>query len=258
MIKFFRHIRQKLLSENKFSKYLLYAIGEIILVVIGILIALSINNWNENLKLDKEEITILENLNKNLILAKNQSDSLISYEKRLIKDIITVINYESNNLLINKDSIGIITFKNALWNLDSHLLVVNAYEDLKNTNKLELIKNQGLKEKFTSLEINLIELKIMLDDRLNFQQIRVDNIAENNINFIPFLKSSFPTIDISNEKSNDYSKILNSRRIRNLLGIKLFMTKDILISKENLGREIKNLISLIEMEVKENKPLTND
>jgi hypothetical protein len=47
MIKFFRKIRQKLLSENKFSKYLLYAIGEIILVVIGILIALWINNKNE-------------------------------------------------------------------------------------------------------------------------------------------------------------------------------------------------------------------
>ncbi|NKI30944.1 DUF6090 family protein [Croceivirga thetidis] len=50
MIKFFRRIRQKLLSENKFSKYLLYAIGEIVLVVIGILIALQINNWNENKK----------------------------------------------------------------------------------------------------------------------------------------------------------------------------------------------------------------
>jgi len=50
MIKFFRKIRQKLLSENKFSKYLIYAVGEIILVVIGILIALSINNWNENKK----------------------------------------------------------------------------------------------------------------------------------------------------------------------------------------------------------------
>ena len=47
MIKFFRKIRQQLLVENKFSKYLLYAIGEIILVVIGILIALQINNWNE-------------------------------------------------------------------------------------------------------------------------------------------------------------------------------------------------------------------
>ena len=47
MIKFFRKIRQKLLAENKFSKYLIYAFGEIILVVIGILIALQINNWNE-------------------------------------------------------------------------------------------------------------------------------------------------------------------------------------------------------------------
>jgi hypothetical protein len=50
MIKFFRKIRQRLLTENKFSKYLIYAIGEIILVVIGILIALSINNWNESRK----------------------------------------------------------------------------------------------------------------------------------------------------------------------------------------------------------------
>lgn len=54
MIKFFRKIRKQLLTENKFSKYLLYAIGEIVLVVIGILIALSINNWNENQK--KKEI----------------------------------------------------------------------------------------------------------------------------------------------------------------------------------------------------------
>lgn len=50
MIKFLRQIRQRLLTENKFSKYILYAIGEIILVVIGILIALQINNWNEKRK----------------------------------------------------------------------------------------------------------------------------------------------------------------------------------------------------------------
>ena len=48
MIKFFRKIRQQFLTQNKFNKYLLYAIGEIILVIIEILIALSINNWNES------------------------------------------------------------------------------------------------------------------------------------------------------------------------------------------------------------------
>ena len=62
MIKFFRKIRQKMLTENKFSKYLLYAIGEIVLVVIGILIALQINNWNESNKLKKEETLYLERL----------------------------------------------------------------------------------------------------------------------------------------------------------------------------------------------------
>ncbi len=50
MLKFFRKIRQKLIEEDNIRKYLLYAIGEIILVVIGILIALQVNNWNEKRK----------------------------------------------------------------------------------------------------------------------------------------------------------------------------------------------------------------
>ena len=61
MIKFFRKSRQKLLSENKLSKYVLYAIGEIILVVIGILIALQINNWNEANKRRDNELRYLSN-----------------------------------------------------------------------------------------------------------------------------------------------------------------------------------------------------
>lgn len=56
MIKFFRKIRQQLLTENKFSKYLMYAIGEILLVVIGILIALQINTWNDQ-RVKKAEIS---------------------------------------------------------------------------------------------------------------------------------------------------------------------------------------------------------
>ena len=64
MIKFFRKIRQKLLSENKFSKYLIYAIGEIALVVIGILIALQINNWKEQRRENINEQAILKRLEK--------------------------------------------------------------------------------------------------------------------------------------------------------------------------------------------------
>lgn len=62
MIKFFRKIRQKLLSENKFKSYLLYALGEIFLVVVGILIALSINNWNGKQKKKVAEQVLLKAL----------------------------------------------------------------------------------------------------------------------------------------------------------------------------------------------------
>lgn len=57
MLRFFRQIRQGLLTHNKFSKYLLYAIGEIVLVVLGILIALQINTWNED---RKDRLTVLK------------------------------------------------------------------------------------------------------------------------------------------------------------------------------------------------------
>ena len=72
MIKFFRHIRKRLLTENKFSRYLLYAIGEIILVVLGILIALQINNWNENRKKQKlkvsYEISLMNDLSSDTLM----------------------------------------------------------------------------------------------------------------------------------------------------------------------------------------------
>ncbi|NJN49876.1 MAG: hypothetical protein HC798_00150 [Polaribacter sp.] len=74
MIKFFRKIRQKLLEQNRVSKYLLYAFGEIVLVVIGILIALQINDWNENRKERYEELKLLRQIKVDLI--ENQDETL--------------------------------------------------------------------------------------------------------------------------------------------------------------------------------------
>lgn len=76
MLKIFRNIRRKLLSENKTGKYFKYAIGEIVLVVIGILIALSINNWNENKKTDANIKNLLVALTNDL-----KQDTLLIYER---------------------------------------------------------------------------------------------------------------------------------------------------------------------------------
>ncbi len=96
MIKFFRKIRQKLLTENKFSKYLIYAIGEIILVVIGILIALSINNWNENKKVEKVEQVILNDLKAEMESNIEALDGLTNWHRKLLADAKIIENIQSN------------------------------------------------------------------------------------------------------------------------------------------------------------------
>jgi len=99
MIKFFRKIRHKLLTENKFSKYLLYAIGEIILVVIGILIALQVNNFNENQKLE----SIKQNYFKQIIIDLVQQNKYLLDQKAFLESNISL--YDSY----------VDDFKNADW-----------------------------------------------------------------------------------------------------------------------------------------------
>ena len=240
-----------MLTENKFSKYLIYAIGEIILVVIGILIALGINNWNENRKDSKQERIVLMSLLDNLHLAKNQSELLISEEEALKKRLIRILGIESNpNVNINQiipDSI----FKTTVWDLQNDQPTFNVYSNLKNTNKLSLIKNKNVNEKFTNLEFRLNRLNDILEDRLSVHQIRIDDILERDINFIPLIKSNVPEINIMNETENDYYELLKIKRIRNLLGMKLTLTQDVIDRREYLDKEIGELIVLIKNEIKE-------
>ncbi|APU69455.1 DUF6090 family protein [Christiangramia flava] len=97
MIKFFRNIRQRLLRESRFTRYLIYAIGEIILVVIGILIALGINSTYQDYKEDKNTQAILRQLQKELVTdikdAKRINDLYIknmSLAKDVLNDSLTI------------------------------------------------------------------------------------------------------------------------------------------------------------------------
>ncbi len=97
MIKFFRIIRQNLLSKGKTEKYFRYAIGEIVLVVIGILIALQVNNWNEKQKQDAEFEIVLEQFYN---AVKNDTEIFNSHKNRIIEQINVI-----DELLIKPDSI---------------------------------------------------------------------------------------------------------------------------------------------------------
>jgi uncharacterized membrane protein YgaE (UPF0421/DUF939 family) len=85
MIKFFRKIRQKLLQENNIGRYLKYAIGEILLVVIGILIALQVNNWNEQRKDKIKSYSYLLRLNEDLDLILSDVDNSLKGAERKVE-----------------------------------------------------------------------------------------------------------------------------------------------------------------------------
>ncbi|MCH2490864.1 MAG: DUF6090 family protein [Flavobacteriales bacterium] len=184
MIKFFQKIRQRLLSENKFSKYLIYAIGEIVLVVIGILIALSINEWNDKKKNTQSELIyycrILEDIEldkQRIVELKNESDYRIDLSQKVLleldggtKDKNYIINqfilatrseiYEPRNVtfkdLISSGNLKLLTdisIKNSL---------IQYYSELENKqSQLKQNRDEITKEVFelvnTSVEIGAIQ-----------------------------------------------------------------------------------------------------
>lgn len=143
MIKFFRRIRQKLLSENKFSKYLLYAIGEIMLVVIGILIALQINNWNEDQKSDKKQAEILGMLKESLDSDLKKFEIVTNYYARSKNSIEIILNHLQNNLEYT-DSLAPHFFNSTLiW--EQSTFTNGVYETLKSSG-IDIIANKELSE----------------------------------------------------------------------------------------------------------------
>jgi len=93
MIKFFRKILYNLMSENKTSKYFKYAVGEIILVVIGILIALQINNWNESKKERAQEQELLTQLHSEFTSNLEQLDQKNDLRNQMISASLRLLSY---------------------------------------------------------------------------------------------------------------------------------------------------------------------
>ena len=149
MLKAFRKIRQKLLSSNKASKYLLYAFGEIILVVIGILIAIQINNWNEWRKERLSEMVVLEDLKDNII----RNNQLIEKSLQKLDEInqsTIIVKSAVENKIEYSDTLNF-HFSHSIRH-GGFMLRLNkdGYESYKNVG-FSIIQNEGLKDQILSL-----------------------------------------------------------------------------------------------------------
>ena len=144
MIKFFRRIRQKLLTENRFSKYLLYAIGEIVLVVIGILIALQVNNQNQ---IKNEKAALKSYLEKIAINVK--SDIKVAEFMIQIRTQQSLLCAEVTELISKKDWSDQQKIANAIFAMIiEQPLNFNrsGFESLKNSGYLQHLDNPEIEE----------------------------------------------------------------------------------------------------------------
>jgi hypothetical protein len=140
MIKFFRKIRFNLMEQNKTSRYFKYAIGEIILVVIGILIALQINNWNESRKSKTFETEILTQIQANLIKDKITLEEIASNFQKAVASSNKILDSKWTDQ--DKDSLKY--WLGDIMQFDRFQPLTNAYEVLKSKG-LDQVQNKELR-----------------------------------------------------------------------------------------------------------------
>lgn len=148
MLKFFRQIRYKLMSKGKTSRYLKYALGEILLVVIGILIALQINNWNESRKDSRREKAILSEIKNELDRNVKRLKACATYDSLSVRSFDTIISYLENKMPYT-DAVGL-HFANIIeW--CAYDIVSTSYNSLKQTLGIDLISQANLRDQIVSL-----------------------------------------------------------------------------------------------------------
>lgn len=156
-MKFFRKIRQQLLTQNKFSRYLVYAIGEIVLVVIGILIALAINNKNQDRVTQEKENIYLQGLRKEFEISKTKLAELIQVNKDNFNGAKQLLHYISSADEVPTEK----QFSQLLFNSFSSDILFNPNNSLLQ----EIINSGSLKDiSNTDLRIQLTNWVSTLDD----------------------------------------------------------------------------------------------
>jgi len=241
--------------ENKTSKYLKYAIGEVVLVVIGILIALQINNWNEERKLRKFELNLLYELidvleNGEVKVKEGEFSGDLGFQKTQIennKGTLASCEYLINHFTANlpyTDSLNY-HFANAHTRYIS-LAKDQAYQNVKNYG-LGFIKNDSLKVQLIQTYETNTNWLLELNER--------NNLYENNF-VIPLLTELFDNVNMEStsriEKSmipNDYESLKTNKKYLNVLKTTMNKRKEYLVFLERRYQRMLSIHKLLKKEI---------
>lgn len=238
-MKLFRRVREQLIGDGKVSKYLLYAIGEIILVVVGILIAVKINNINEAKKIEEIETQTLVEIRTSLAKNLDEVEKMRSAHQEQI-DVFNILLEHLNNDHPYHDSLDL--HLGRFYNYYTPLFDYAPYETLK-LRGIELIKNEAVKNEI----VNVYEKVIyrITDGLGKFED-------ENNASLVmPFFAKHFELYNAipSKVKPNDYERLKQSNEYRNILSLlKAARTFGSNLC-EGSGKQISKTIDLISKEI---------
>ena len=250
MIKFFRKIRQKLITENRMKKYFFYAIGEIALVMIGILLALQINNWNE----ERKQLAYGQEILHELITEVNKNISSFNWTignlEKSIEDQETMFE------IVDLRSLS----SDSLWHLFSMANI-----DIKvSTNTFEKIKSQGLTRLSSNDSLNkkvnrYFDKSIVLFNRgIDFFWKRHEKRGDyfRNTNIVEYNPEYIKGIDkVSDETiKKGFFEFINLPRTKNVIEEIYFDAQSVLRRTEGVKKRSIDLVKSIHQELSKSNP----
>lgn len=252
MIPFFRKIRKQLADNNKPLKYFRYAIGEIVLVVIGILFALQINNWNNNKNEMAEAKNYYVKIHDEIGYAKKLSirfstrlDKLIQHNNRSL-DIINLKNKDSLYLL--KETLGAL---GTAYKANFFFPIINEF---LNEGYLAKIKNDSIKLGLQRFSTALIDLKSIDDYLGNQYSTAIEPYFYNSINYaeVVYRGAVYNNLKLGGPTTN-YQQFYDNLELWNLL---TFKVETLIAQKHNIDR-LYNILEFIDSKL-QNELNNND
>ncbi|MBD0832415.1 DUF6090 family protein [Aestuariibaculum sediminum] len=251
MIKFFRNIRRTLLNEGKTNKYIKYAIGEIVLVVIGILIALQINNWNENRKTTNKTQKYYHGILSELKVTANAIEDFQIYLDSTIqknKKILQIINSKNqDSLLLLEHLLGEIALANGLpVNLSLPITDEFINQDLQSQ-----IKNDSLRRSFWRFIYARKFINSVGKYSENQYATSIEPYYIKHINYSQIAITKYKKGLVKGGPNTDYKALGASLEFWNIASLKLesyTAEKEVL---DNFISRINTLIKIIESELKQ-------
>lgn len=157
MIGFFRKLRRRLMAEGELGKYLAYAVGEILLVVIGILIALQINNYNDARKDRARELGYLSNIRADLEANIEEMDRYLAIRDDGIAAAQRIIGHFDGEPI--KDASAFNADGVSIYSWQRYYQINNTYQELVNSGNFALLSNDTIKHGLLDLEAQYLKMK---------------------------------------------------------------------------------------------------